>query len=135
MGRLRFEQRARAVFPRMTSTRTGKGKKAEVVYRLTVPVPEYEPQRLTIRIADLRTPSHVQIEVDGPQASAHRYSDGTLCIWHPDDPEEGRWVPADGLLALIQHAQLHCWREAYYRETGEWTGPEASHSGPKRSRR
>jgi hypothetical protein len=49
-------------------------------------------------------------------------------MWHPDDPDERRWVFSDGLGSLIDHVALHLYREAYWRTTGEWLGPEAPHS-------
>ena len=74
-----------------------------------------------------RTP---KVFVDGPKESPHRYSDGSLCMWYPQDPPEQKWVFDDGLLALLgfqrartidersarleqrdrfsQQAQLHC---------------------------
>lgn len=36
-------------------------------------------------------------------------------------------MPDDGLLALIDHARVHLFKEAYWRETGFWPGPEAAH--------
>lgn len=65
---------------------------------------------------------------DGP-TSPHRYKDGGLCIWHPSDAVEYRWVFEDGLLQLLGHIAAHLFREAWWRETGEWLGPEAPH-GP-----
>lgn len=35
---------------------------------------------------------------------------------------------SDGLGALIDHIALHLYREAQWRLTGEWLGPEAPHS-------
>ena len=37
---------------------------------------------------------------------------------------------ADGLLTLVRYAQLHLFREAWWRETGEWVGEEAGHAPP-----
>ena len=33
-------------------------------------------------------------------------------------------MPADGLLTLIELTRVHLFKEAYYRETGEWLGAE-----------
>ena len=41
-----------------------------------------------------------RISVDGP-GSPHRFSDGSLCIWHPEDPRQQRGERSDGLFALI----------------------------------
>ena len=50
-------------------------------------------------------------------------------MWDPDDPSECRWVFEDGLLALFGMTVAHLFREAWWRETGEWLGPQAWH-GP-----
>jgi hypothetical protein len=93
-------------------------------------VPYYEPRHVEIRFEHWsRVP---RIFVDG-RSSPHRYKDNShcLCIWHPQDPPEQRWVFEDGLLVLINHIQAHLFREAWWRETGEWLGPEAPHSPVK----
>jgi len=48
-------------------------------------------------------------------------------MWHPDDPPELKWVPGRGLADLIEMVRRHLFREAYWRETGVWLGPEAHH--------
>ncbi len=50
-----------------------------------------------------------------------------MCIWYPGDGEDQRWVPEDGLLALLGMTAVHLFKEAYWRETGEWLGEEAPH--------
>jgi hypothetical protein len=103
-------------------------RRAGRVYRLRLEVPHYEARNVEIRFEDWsRIPI---IKVDGP-GSRHRYSDGSLCIWYPEDPPEQKWVFDDGLLMLINHVQAHLFREAWWRETGEWLGPEAPH-GPRK---
>lgn len=72
-----------------------------------------------------------RIYVDGPTESPHRYGERELCIWYPRDPPERRWVFEDGLLVLINLIQAHLFREAWWREKGEWLGPEAPHAVPK----
>jgi hypothetical protein len=75
------------------------------------------------------------VYADGPTDSPHRYSPHprdplrrpSLCIWYPDDPPEQRWVPTDGLLTLIEMTRIHLFKEAYWRETGEWLGEEVPH--------
>ena len=37
----------------------------------------------------------------------------------------------DGLLVLLNYIQAHLFREAWWREKGEWLGPEAPHGPPK----
>lgn len=95
-------------------------------------VPHFEPREVTIRF-EKRTPRTPAIFVDGP-TSPHRYPDGTLCIWYPQDAPENRWVFDDGLLRLLGHIEVHLFREAWWRETDEWLGPEAPH-GPQPKQR
>ena len=67
------------------------------------------------------------VTVDGPTESPHRYGDGSLCLWHPHDPSEMRWRPQDGIVRLIDLVVVHLFREAWWRDTGAWPGPEAPH--------
>jgi hypothetical protein len=92
-------------------------------------VPHYEPRNVEIRFEN---GDYVPvIKADGP-GSPHRYANnGSLCLWHPDAAADEKWVFEDGLLALLNHVQAHLFREAWWRETGEWLGPEASHGPPK----
>ena len=100
------------------------------VYRVRLPVPHYEPRDVEIRF-EKTTPYSPRIYVDGP-GSPHRYpDDNSLCIWYPRDPPESRWVFRDRLLALVNHIQAHLFREAWWRETDEWLGPQAPHGPPK----
>jgi len=48
-------------------------------------------------------------------------------MWYPEDSVENQWVFEDGLVALLGHIAAHLFREAWYRETGEWPGPEVGH--------
>jgi hypothetical protein len=48
-------------------------------------------------------------------------------MWYPQDPDAHRWVFEDGLLVLLGLIAAHLFREAWWRETGEWLGPEAGH--------
>ena len=77
------------------------------------------------------TPFGANIAVDGPTESPHRYSDKSLYIWFPSDSERRKWVGSDGLGELIRQIAVHLFKEAYWRETGEWLGPEAPHASPK----
>lgn len=112
-------------FPGLT---IAKGQSARV-YRVRMGVPYYEPRNVEIRfVGGARVP---RITVDGP-GSPHRYNqNGWLCIWHPRAPVEEKWVFEDGLLALLNLIQAHLFKEAWWRETGEWLGPEAPHTPPK----
>ena len=67
------------------------------------------------------------ITADGPGDSPHRYLDRSLCIWYPNDPPEQRWKFRNGLMELLVLIQQHLFREAWWRETGEWLGPEVPH--------
>ena len=86
------------------------------------------------------SPALTRVYADGPTDSPHRYSPhpkdplrrSSLCIWYPDDPDELRWVPKDGLLSLIEMTRVHLFKESHCRETGEWLGEEVSH--PERPR-
>lgn len=126
-ARIRFERGVRRAYPELNVTATGRGMKATIVYTITLEVPEYPPRRAAITFPNWSTPSVPAVTVDGPMESPHRYGDSKLCIWHPDAPPEERWTPEDGLLALIDHTRVHLFKEAYWRETGVWAGPEASH--------
>lgn len=134
--RLRFETAARRECPTIQRHFQGRHEMARVVYRLIVPIPEYEPRRIELHFRRRGAePRVTRIYADGPTASPHRYGPhrkdrlqrSSLCIWHPDDPPEQRWLPEDGLLALINHTRIHLFKEAYWRETGEWIGAEAPH--------
>jgi hypothetical protein len=128
--RLNFEGAARTAFPSMRVSRTGKGKTGSIVYTLHVPVPEFNERRLIrITLWNDRHPTVRSLTADGPTASPHRYSNGTLCMWYPKDDPELRWVSEDGLLRVIRCAQVHLFKEAFWRRYSEWPGPEAPH-GP-----
>jgi hypothetical protein len=130
--RMRFESPARQTFRSLSCTQTGKGRKAEIIYRLTVSVPEYaQSRRITIRLTNYKRPFLVGVSADGPTNSPHRYSSGHLCIWYPSDGPELKWQPDEGLLGLIQYTRVHLYREAYWRQFGFWPGPEAPHGETK----
>lgn len=126
-ARLRFEGTARSRHPTLNLTSTGRGCNAEIIYRLIIDVPEYEPRRVVIRMRNGFEPYAANITVDGPADSPHRCGNDRLCIWHPNDPPEHAWVASDGLPELISQVTIHLFKEAYWRETGEWLGPEAPH--------
>lgn len=92
---------------------------------MTINVPHYERRHVEIRF-EKASPRTSRIYADGP-LSPHRYKDESLCIWHPGDAVENRWVFEDGLLQLLGHVEAHLFREAWWRETAEWLGPEAPH--------
>jgi hypothetical protein len=130
-ARLRFERGVRARHPVLRCSTVGRGHGALVTYQLTVPIPEYEARNVTIELVNGYSPFGAKITVDGPTESPHRYSDKSLCIWFPSDSEERKWVGDDGLGELIRQIAVHLFKEAYWRETGEWLGAEAPHASPK----
>jgi hypothetical protein len=130
-ARLRFERQARSRHPGLTCSSAGRGYGTTVTYQLTVAVPEYATRRVTIALTNGYEPYNAKITADGPPESPHRYRDSTLCIWRPSDPDARKWVGSDGLAELITHVTIHLFKEAYWRETGEWLGPEAPHELPK----
>ena len=68
-----------------------------------------------------------EVKVDGPENSPHRYSNGAPCMWYPEDPKTERWIFRDGILHLLVMIEAHLFRESWWRETGEWLGPEQPH--------
>jgi hypothetical protein len=126
--RIHFEGGARKAFPSMRNSRTGKGiKSGVVVYTLTVPVPEFEARTIKITLMNWKRPVVQSVTADGRTASPHRYSDGRLCLEFPDDETDRKWQPDEGLLGLVRCAQVHLFKEAYWRRYGEWPGEEAPH--------
>jgi len=127
--RLLFEGETFQVFKDIQVVQEHNRKLAGRVYRLTVEVPEYGNRRIEIRFAGTR---HPVIFSDGPTDSPHRFRDDSLCIWWGRDDPQRKWVFADGLLELIGLTIIHLFKEAWWRETGEWLGEEAPHgTGPK----
>jgi hypothetical protein len=125
--RIKLDASARTAYPDLTFARRQlRGKGAVYVYEVTLDVPGYEPRKVRVDFhANMaRTP---RIFADGPTSSPHRYGAHRLCIWYPGDEDKQRWVPADGLLALLGMTATHLFKEAYWRETGDWLGDEAPH--------
>jgi hypothetical protein len=142
--RLRFERPAYTAYPAIRCTTTGHRRYARVVYRVLVPVYDYEPRAIEMYFRRTSPePALTRVYADGPTDSPHRYAPhhkdprqrSSLCIWYPDDGPEQRWVPRDGLLTLIEMTRVHLFKEAYYRETAEWLGEEVSHPQPPRSKK
>lgn len=138
-SRLQFERGAYAAYPSLQSTSTGHRQYARIVYRVVVPIDHYEPRTVEMHFRrNTALPSLTAVYADGPNESPHRYPPAdedhdpqqrwSLCIWHPKAIPDSRWVPDDGLLTLIELTRAHLFKEAYYRETGEWLGPEAPHT-------
>jgi hypothetical protein len=128
---LRFEQGARNHFPGLRAFTTRIGERAGRHYVADVAVPHYESRRVHV-LFERDNPNAARVEVDGPTESPHRFGDGSLCIWRPRDPVWARWIVEDGLVRLLGLTIAHLFREAWWRETGEWPGPEAPHAGELR---
>lgn len=121
-----FERGAKQQFPILRGTTRKSGSKAGRTYKVLLDVPHYERREVEIFFSK-QTPPLAKITADGPTDSPHRYGDGKLCIWYPDDPVNEKWVVEDGLLMLLGLIIAHLFREAWWRETGEWLGPEKGH--------
>ncbi|MGA9762637.1 MAG: hypothetical protein WBQ14_09455 [Gaiellaceae bacterium] len=122
--RICFEWSARG-FQGLRPVKSG----GDLTYYLQLDVPHYEQRQVEIQFRHGSYMPHVF--VDG-LTSPHRFTDDdSLCVWCWKDPIEKCWVFRDGLLVLINHIQAHLFREAWWRETGEWLGPEVRHATPK----
>lgn len=118
----RFERRARDQYPNLRRTVIG----GHISYRIAMSVVGYEDRIVTVKLGRyIDDPPRVR--ADGPSNSPHRYSDGSLCMWYPKDPPKQRWKFSNGLMELLVLVQQHLFREAWWRETGEWLGPEVPH--------
>ena len=126
--RILFEGAARHYPALRATTVAGRGR----IYHVKIDVRHYEERRVEIRF-EKANPRIPRIYADGP-SSPHRYKDGSLCVWHSSDPVGNRWVFEDGLLELLGHIEAHLFREAWWRETDEWLGPEAPHAPAAKER-
>lgn len=105
-------------------------------YIVDIDVPYYETRRVEVffsRTSQADWRDMPTILAGGPTDSPHRFPSfdrRRLCIWHPHDPREVRWTFDDGLLPLLGLIRLHLFREAWWRETDEWLGPQAPHAAP-----
>lgn len=126
--RILFERGFQKLYP-MTEIRTS-GHRASALrsYEFLLPVPRFDPREVDIRFAGPQTHPSPQVFVDGPTESPHRFDDGSLCMWFRRDPSALVWLPFDGLVRLLDHVRLHLIKEAVWRETGRWMGPELGHS-------
>ncbi len=124
-----FEQGAKEQFLSLTAINKRFGHKLWREYRLTIDVPEYDCSREVVIKIQPDCVSSPKVTVDGPTSSPHRYDEdnGELCMWYPKDPRENKWIFTDGLLHLLVLIQFHLFREAWWREKGEWLGREVPH--------
>ncbi len=123
--RVRFERGARRLHPGLRAGPTRGTNRGGFRYVATIDVPYYQPREITIVFPPAS--SNPVVLADGPTDSLHRYDDGALCMWHPGDPASMRWCFDHGLLDLLDAVRNHLFREAWWREHGEWLGPEVSH--------
>lgn len=123
----RFERGVHQILPVRRGVQT-KGPSAGLHYRFRLPVPTEGDRKVKVTFRrDSPAVVRATVEDEGPQESPHRYGGSELCMWHPKASREDRWVIADGLIELIGHVHAHLVREAWWRRTGEWVGPEAPH--------
>lgn len=127
-GRLRFLTELSDCGVYAVSTRINRADRRhrggfQVEFRLTVP--GLPTRRVRLVFAGIGSAPFVY--ADGPVESRHRYSDGSLCMWYPHDPENARWTRRDGAAALLGHITAHLLREEWWRKTGEWVGHEVPH--------
>jgi hypothetical protein len=99
-------------------------------YAVQVTVEHVAIGRRHVRIMFPPRAGDPRVRADGPTASPHRYRGGFLCMWHPADPDEQRWIPGHGAAALLTRIVAHLMREEWWRRTGEWVGDEAPHDLP-----
>ncbi len=130
---VRFERGVKDQYPSFEYANKRSGHHIWREYKLTIDLQDYESRNVIIKMKP-NCGIAPKVTADGPVSSPHRYEndDGELCMWYPYDPKEQRWVFADGLLHLIVLAEMHLYREAWWRETGgdgngEWLGPEVPH--------
>lgn len=120
---------ARLVYPTLAYRRRH-GTTLRHSFTALLPIPGGTTRQVTAAF-DETSPNCPHVFADGPADSPHRFSgrNGTqLCIWHPADPPERRWVSEDGLIVLFGMAQHHLFKEEWWRMTGEWLGDEAPHT-------
>lgn len=123
---------AKVLFPTLRERRVQRRRSVSYVFTVTVPVPNYEERHVRIEFRQWLHGSP-KVFVDGPIDSPHRYrreGDRSLCLWYPGDEPDRRWLPEDGLAQLIGMIATHLFKEAYWRETGEWLGEEGPHCEP-----
>ena len=87
------------------------------------------PNTRRIAIVFNGRPSAVRpiVMADGPRTRRHRfttYRPMPLCLWYARDAPEMQWRLERGLVELIDITRLHLLREARFRQTRRWRGPE-----------
>lgn len=56
---------------------------------------------------------------------------GSLCLWHPDAPRDGRWASDQPLYELFEMVRRHLYHEEFYARYGRWPVEHHSHRPPK----
>lgn len=123
--RLRLVAELRAVGTAVAVVRPDRNRRGGFAVRVVLTPAGLDSHPVTIEFSS-NGPDTPWIYVPGPD-SPHRYSDGSLCMWYPNDPPERRWTWYDGGAALAGHICAHLIRESWWRQTGEWVGEEAAH--------
>jgi hypothetical protein len=130
--RARLEAGARAAYPTLRYRRRQLKQGPVDIYDMDLEIPGYEQRHVTVEFSR-RFWWSPYVYADGPvgrDTSPHRFPDRgrrRLCIWYPSDPPERRWEPNDGLLVLFGMIAEHLFKEAWWREHGEWLGEEYPH--------
>jgi hypothetical protein len=89
---------------------------------------DIEPRGVPSRHVQIFFKSFIpHVFVDGPVESPHRFADGGLCMWYPEDPPERKWKRRDGGGVLVADISAHLVKEEWWRMTGEWPGGEVRH--------
>ena len=127
-ARLTFEGSVKKAYPLIGEGRPGFRLNKEYQYKLPLGIDPFQQRVVTITFPKTSYPKSPKVIVDGPVDSPHRYSEGHLCLWYPGDEKTARWTHSDGLVVLIDLIRLHLIREAWWRESGEWAGPEILHA-------
>jgi hypothetical protein len=131
--RVTFDAEARHEHPDLRASKHSGTRDRGLRYCLQLEVPHYQTVVDVEILFRVRDEWYPRVRVTPSDYSPHRFSDGSLCIWHRRDPNRERtWVVADGLLALIDLIRVHLFKEAWWREYGEWLGPQVSHGSSKR---
>ena len=123
----KFLSGAKVTYPSLVRKIKKKKGKRQVIFNVSITVPMYYTVRKIKIIFKEGYYNYPSVYSDGPSESKHRYNDDSLCMWYPKDKKDEKWVYSDGLLELLGHIQLHLFREAYWRDYGDWVGPEVNH--------
>lgn len=116
-----------------------------ITYRLPVEVPGRRDPVPTAIVFHRRPPypcwglppeEYPRVFATPGESSPHRMpNDDALCLYYPHSPDDQRWRPGNGLLALIDLVRNHLLFEDHWWVTGghgggEWLGAEQPHGFP-----